>query len=573
MSKNAWNVLVIALLGCLTLGCFGCSNSSRVTGQNASSSSALSSASSSSSVSVSSSAQVSVSPYIHWSDGQFLDSSNKPLLMQGVCLGNQVWSSAVAPVGDLTEADFVRIQSMHMNAVRFYLSYKFFENDAAPLQWKANGFAWLDTNIAWAKRHGIYLILNMHVPEGGYQSNGAGAALWDDASNQQRLKALWATLAAHYANETTIAGLDLVNEPVVSQSKRQWQTLAQSLIDTIRTADTNHLIFVERLNGIIHGSYDNDASMNFVTVSDPIHKTGLTFHFYSPIEYTHQLTSWTSFGEDGPYPDSSRLELGQTEWATATFNSPKIAAGTTDWTFYQGSTYLINADTISLAKPTLVCQSVGTGTVWFDSLRVEELDSTGSVISTLENVDIADGSNWWFWAANTVGSGAFDSTQGLGTPGSIMITGTTGDANEGNNNFTVVVHKGHRYRASGYMKGLNVPITASCLVRLDLEKAVTPIQVRDKNYLASVLDQYYSYAKAQNVPVYVGEFGLNYVNFLNNKGRINWVTDMIDLLQARGIAFTLHDYRENNFGIYYGTGPTDPSNANQPLINLLTQKL
>ena len=65
-----------------------------------------------------------------------------------------------------------------MNAVRFYMNYRTFESDAAPGKNLDDGWQWLDDNIAWAKRHGVYLILNMHVPPGGFQSLGNGKALW-----------------------------------------------------------------------------------------------------------------------------------------------------------------------------------------------------------------------------------------------------------------------------------------------------------------------------------------------------------------------------------------------------------
>ena len=111
---------------------------------------------------------------------QVLDPGGQPVVLRGVAFGNQVWQDMAVPVLHHSEVDYQRLVEMGMNSARFYLHYATFEDDANPGSYKAEGWQWLDTNIAWAKKHGIYLVLNMHVPPGGYQSQGKGTALWDD---------------------------------------------------------------------------------------------------------------------------------------------------------------------------------------------------------------------------------------------------------------------------------------------------------------------------------------------------------------------------------------------------------
>jgi endoglucanase len=101
-----------------------------------------------------------------------------------------------------------------LTSVRFYMNYGIFEDDTSPCSYKEDGFTWLDINIAAAKTYGIRLILNMHYPQGGFQSNGNGDALWNDRSNQLRLIALWKKIAGRYKDEDTVIGYGLVNEPV-----------------------------------------------------------------------------------------------------------------------------------------------------------------------------------------------------------------------------------------------------------------------------------------------------------------------------------------------------------------------
>ena len=95
-----------------------------------------------------------------------VDGKGKPVMLRGVAFGNEVWGNVRLPRRHHDEADFARVAAMGMNTVRFYMNYRTFESDAAPGTYLADGWQWLDDNIAWAKKHGVYLVLNMHVPAG-----------------------------------------------------------------------------------------------------------------------------------------------------------------------------------------------------------------------------------------------------------------------------------------------------------------------------------------------------------------------------------------------------------------------
>ena len=150
---------------------------------------------------------------------QIVDGAGRPVVLRGVSFGNQVWGNVRLPRRHHDATDYARIAAMGMNAVRFYMNYRTFlptDSDAAPGQFLADGWQWLDDNIAWAKKNGVYLVLNMHVPPGGFQSLGAGKALWQRPDLQERFIRLWTEIARHCRGEPTIAGYDLLNEPVVT---------------------------------------------------------------------------------------------------------------------------------------------------------------------------------------------------------------------------------------------------------------------------------------------------------------------------------------------------------------------
>ena len=149
------------------------------------------------------------------------------------------------------------------------------------------------------------MILNFHVPQGGYQSQGNGQALWDNPDNQKWLAGLWREIARRYATETAVMGYDLVNEPITTRSIDQWKTLAQDLVTTIRTVDQSHLIVVERLNAVSKDGKDYDGENDMFLVNDD--NVLYQFHSYTPIEFTHQLLPWANTSDGGAYADENRF--------------------------------------------------------------------------------------------------------------------------------------------------------------------------------------------------------------------------------------------------------------------------
>lgn len=238
--------------------------------------------------------------------GRLLVIDGKPITLRGISFGNEVWTNDDIPWNHHAEADFGRLQAWGMNVARFYLSYDTFQQVGRPGEMKQEAWDWLDTNVAWAKASGVYLLLNVHVPPGGFQPGPAGNALWDDPTNQQALKTFWQAIARRYRDEPVIAGYDLLNEPDVSTAPSQWQKLAGELVSAIREVDTNHLLVVERTNAV-NQKYTWDGNMNWFLVDDQ--NVMYTFHYYGPFAYTHQGADWAGLaGNYSSYPDPAKQE-------------------------------------------------------------------------------------------------------------------------------------------------------------------------------------------------------------------------------------------------------------------------
>jgi aryl-phospho-beta-D-glucosidase BglC (GH1 family) len=112
------------------------------------------------------------------------------------------------------------------NSIRLPMHYGLYtlpvdkEPVAGQNTWLDRGFAMTDSLVKWCKAAHIYLILDLHATPGG-QGNDlpisdrdpAKPSLWESQANQQKMIALWHKLAQRYANEPTIGGYDIINEP------------------------------------------------------------------------------------------------------------------------------------------------------------------------------------------------------------------------------------------------------------------------------------------------------------------------------------------------------------------------
>jgi hypothetical protein len=183
----------------------------------------------------------------------------------------------------ITESDFKQVASWGMNCIRLPFHYKVGEK----------AFSYLDQSIAWAKKHKVYLLLDLHAAYGAqnhdWHSDSLGPAeLWTKESNRRKTYALWEKLADRYKDETIIAGYDVLNEAVLPE----WGPLNEfyrELIKAIRRSDKNHILFIEGKHWAQQiDLMDDFADDNWV----------YSIHFYEPPEFTFNLVPFLRYPWD-----------------------------------------------------------------------------------------------------------------------------------------------------------------------------------------------------------------------------------------------------------------------------------
>ncbi len=518
-------------------------------------------------------------------DGRILtDEDGKEYIIKGMAFGNNVWSNPSTPPENQhhTAESYKELSEMGFNSVRFYINYGLFESDENPYVYNEDGFEWLDKNIEQASECGIKLLLNMHYPQGGYQSQGNGMELWTERENQKRLTALWTEIAKRYADNVNILGYGIVNEPVLplvtteADCLELWQSVAQEITDSIRTVDTNHPVFVERMCAVKNtdtgqSKWENfNNENNYVKIDDD--NIVYEFHYYDPHMYTHQDFSWAgTSGYDYTYPDESLAMAVNTTWETSTFSGDKADVSNSDWQYLESSVMTIDNKNYAMLSLVFQAENIGDGAiVYADNLKLDEYDENGDFIKTVYSDDFSGANQFYFWSANGEGVGAKSTTIGYSDKTSILIASTTDDASYGKSNFAAVM--GHRYVASGYFKVMNANKDAVIRPRVDVWSAETS-HVFNKDFLRDGILSNIQYSYDNNVPVYCGEFGAGTNCFINNRGGEIWVNDVIDILTENNVSFNYHTYHEASFGLYQNSPLSSPDDRNEELYNALVNAL
>jgi aryl-phospho-beta-D-glucosidase BglC (GH1 family) len=166
----------------------------------------------------------------------------------GSAAADQFFSSVQSSY--ITQADFQEIASLGFNSVRVPIPDSLLESDSLPYIYKNTGWQVLDNVVSWAQSAGLYVIFDLHAAPGGQNNffysdpvNG-WPRLWGNAAYQQRTVTLWRAIAARYADSTTVAGYDLLNEPS-APTPAAIINLYKRIITAVRAVDPNHLVILE----------------------------------------------------------------------------------------------------------------------------------------------------------------------------------------------------------------------------------------------------------------------------------------------------------------------------------------
>lgn len=126
---------------------------------------------------------------------------------------------------------------------------------------------------AWAR--GFQVILDLHHFD---------RLMEDPDAHADKFVAIWAELAAHFEGHDEMLVFELLNEPRAALSTARALELFDRVIPTIRARHPDRWIII--------GGGEMNSLNEMLTLPTPGRRIALTFHYYDPFHFTHQLADW-----------------------------------------------------------------------------------------------------------------------------------------------------------------------------------------------------------------------------------------------------------------------------------------
>jgi len=151
------------------------------------------------------------------------------------------------------EIDINNIADWGFNSIRLPMHWNKLISQTNPLTFSEAGFQTIDSLLNWCEKNKIYLILDLHAASGGQSDEPISdydktkLSLWESEENKTLTVELWKEIAKRYVDKEWIGGYDLINEPKwnLGESNKALRELYIRITDSIRTVDTNHIVFIE----------------------------------------------------------------------------------------------------------------------------------------------------------------------------------------------------------------------------------------------------------------------------------------------------------------------------------------
>lgn len=195
----------------------------------------------------------------------------------------------------ITTADLDNIKNGGYNCVRVPVWWGNFYPIANTTSsgWRSDAFTMLDWVVTNCAARGIYVVIDMHGVLGGQStSDDTGQinlnAYWTSSIDQSETAYTWAQIASHYNGNSTVAGYDLINEPVGAPGTNAVWNAYSSLYNTIRAVDPRHIIIME----------DTFENWNLNMLPNPS-GYGWTNIVYSAHQYQSGTVAQVEAGSDG----------------------------------------------------------------------------------------------------------------------------------------------------------------------------------------------------------------------------------------------------------------------------------
>lgn len=179
--------------------------------------------------------------------------------------------------------DLVRLKEAGFDTIRLPVRWSVHTDTEPPYAVDPALLARVDEIIGWATEIGLQIVVNVHHYD---------LLNEDPDTHEPRLEVIWEQLSLHYLDAPDTVIFETINEPHTNMSTARTDALNRRLMARLRVEHPDRWII---LGTAFWGNLDalEESRPDY----DP--KVMLTYHDYSPFDFTHQGASWTDQTETG----------------------------------------------------------------------------------------------------------------------------------------------------------------------------------------------------------------------------------------------------------------------------------
>jgi endoglucanase len=207
------------------------------------------------------------------------------LIGRGVNIGNSLESPKE---GDwdvtLQEEYFQLIKDAGFNSIRLPVRWDSHTMEKAPYTIDPNFLDRVDWAVKNALSRNLVITINMHNYYDFFK---------DPNNHKERFLSIWQQIAERFKDYPNTLLFEAINEPQGNlQSVPVWNAMLKEWLAVVRKSNPNRILVIGSAN------FNNYYEVKSLDLPKDDRKIIVTFHYYSPLKFTHQGAPWT--------PDSNK---------------------------------------------------------------------------------------------------------------------------------------------------------------------------------------------------------------------------------------------------------------------------
>jgi len=219
-----------------------------------------------------------------------VEGDSSPKMFRGINIGNALEAPREGMWGVYIKDEYFQIiREAGFDTVRIPIRWSAYAANEPPYTIRSSFFDRVDHVVGKALEQNLTVIINIHHYE---------EIMKDPQGHSERFLSIWRQISSHYKDYPENLIFELLNEPHGNLTSNLWNQLLAEAIRIIRETNPTRRIIVGPVN------WNSVYSLKDLVLPDD-RNIMVTFHFYTPFEFTHQGAEWVS-----PSPPVGRVWLG-----------------------------------------------------------------------------------------------------------------------------------------------------------------------------------------------------------------------------------------------------------------------